>query len=123
MQVQGLNNLGDWVKESGVPTITGLIVNEPSEREHSLEPGQGFLKLYNMKEIDYMWWEEQIPKSKNFDWSAFLSKPEPRKELATPARATPAASDLEELFAKVPYTTYRILRDTRIAIYVKIMYD
>ena len=127
LQGQGLNSLADWTKATKKPGITGLIIN----REH-LEPGPGYFKLFNKKQTDYPWWEQQIRLSKEFDWSPFLGStgeasppPAPKGKASSPpppAPLTPEASDLQPP-PRVETTTYRVLRDSEVARRVKELHE
>lgn len=69
LQERGLDSLAEWAKESGVPAVTGLIV-----RDLERDPGQGYFKFYGKRELDDIpWWIEEIRRSKQFDWTPYLS--------------------------------------------------
>jgi hypothetical protein len=98
LQGQGLNSLAEWTKVTKKPGITGQIINR-----ESLEPGPGYFKLFNKKQTDYPWWEQQIRLSKEFDWAPFLGSiteakplPAPKGKVSPPPPPpTPEASDLQ----------------------------
>jgi hypothetical protein len=104
---QGLANMADWTKEAGFPAISGAIVKE-KERE----PGHGFLELFDMKEMNYQWWEGQIAQAKDFDWAPYV----------VTASDTPMASDIDEPPGRVKSVTYRILRNTQMSSQVKALH-
>lgn len=55
----GLDSLGHWLRDSGRPAITGLIV----KKNGSPEPGDGFFDLFRPPGNPYEWWEDQIRRS------------------------------------------------------------
>jgi len=66
LQVQGLNDLAHWTGETGVPAITGLIVNIADHR-----PGPGYFKEFNGGREDDAWWMEEVRNALIFDWSSY----------------------------------------------------
>lgn len=68
LQQQGLNSLANWTARTGVPGITGLIVDK-----EKLTPGLGYFNLYARQPDDFTWWLAEIQKAKSFDWTPFVS--------------------------------------------------
>ncbi|MCP1462544.1 HNH endonuclease [Pseudomonas sp. S3E17] len=101
---QGLVSLAQWTYETGKPAITGLVIDRTS-----LMPGPGYFDLFKKERDDFKWWKEEIDKSKQFDWSPFISAPPPPE--------TPLAVDIniEGPAAREEVTTYRVIRDTLLA--------
>jgi HNH endonuclease len=66
----GLDSLANWTKETGLPAITGLIV----EKE-TLEPSTGYFNLYGQTDDPYAWWENQVRSAKDSleQWAPFLA--------------------------------------------------
>ncbi|MCP8465506.1 HNH endonuclease [Pseudomonas sp. ZM23] len=75
LQHQGLNSLAHWTVESGLPGITGLIV----DRESQL-PGPGYFTVHNRGGEEYGWWLAEIEKAKHFDWTPYVANPEDEKD-------------------------------------------
>lgn len=69
LQPRGLDELAEWTKEYRIPAITGLIV-----LQGELVPGDGYFDLFNKNGAPDMfsWWEEEIRKSKAYDWHPHL---------------------------------------------------
>lgn len=69
LQPRGLDELAAWTKDSNIPAVTGLIV-----LQDQLVPGAGYFDLFNKSEAPdmYDWWEEEIRKSKDYDWRPHL---------------------------------------------------
>jgi hypothetical protein len=118
---QGLADLAEWTKEQGHPAVTGLIVDMSPKSERYLQPGHGYFELFERSQNpDFSWWRNEITKSLAYDWSPYLgSEPVPPEP---PPRATPAASDLANPPERIMTTTYRILRDTALALRVKLLH-
>lgn len=71
LQHQGLNSLADWTANSEKPGITGLIIDK-----ETLTPGPGYFKLFGRHPDDFQWWLAEIQKSKDFNWTPYLSNSE-----------------------------------------------
>ena len=110
LKAQGLSSLADWTYESGKPGITGLII----DRESNM-PGKGYFTLFHKKDSDFMWWADEIAKSKKFDWSPYLPSVLPP--------VTPTAVDINVPVERVEMTAYRVLRDSVLARTVKAMHN
>jgi hypothetical protein len=69
LQPNGLNELAEWTRQYSIPAITGLMV-----LKGELVPGEGYFDLFNKNGAPdmYRWWEEEIRKSKNYDWGPHL---------------------------------------------------
>ncbi len=67
LKKQGLAALADWTYANDHPGITGIIINS-----ESYEPGKGYFKLFKREDGDYKWWEDEIRKSKLYDWSPYI---------------------------------------------------
>lgn len=67
LQIQGLNSLAEWTKNENKPAVTGIIISTMD-----YEPGAGYFKLFNQSDGNYVWWEEQVRLSKEYDWSTYL---------------------------------------------------
>lgn len=71
LQYHGLTELNEWsMRTSGIPKITGLIVNEGSR-----QPSKGYVEsnghtFHNMKWVE--WWLSETDKAIDFDWSPYL---------------------------------------------------
>jgi hypothetical protein len=142
LQLQGLNDLAEWTIENDLPAITGLIIDWGT-----LMPGPGYFKAFGRPEDDFRWWQNEIKKSMEFDWSPYIKKsairtevrrlgdiPEPQappdsladeQDPITHLFESPQASDVEEpkLPERAECTTYRIVRDTKKALWVKNIYQ
>jgi hypothetical protein len=110
LKVQGLVSLAEWTHETGKPAITGLVIDRSS-----LMPGKGYFELFGRQPEDFVWWREEIEKSKSFDWFQFL----PQETVPEP----PVAVDIENSTDRAEVTTYRIIRDTLLARRVKQLHD
>lgn len=72
LKSNGLNDLAKWINRSGIlPKITGLIVIKGE-----WTPGKGYFKEYGRKDTDIGWWITEIRRSKDFDWSPFVTSRE-----------------------------------------------
>jgi hypothetical protein len=113
---QGLDALADWSKETSKPAITGLII----DRE-TLEPGEGYFKLFGMTTPDYRWWEDQVRQSLAFDWSPYLGPPaadtQPAASLPTTPPPNPPPGPQPP--PRVETTSYQIVRDSEVVRRVK----
>ncbi|MEQ1599835.1 MAG: HNH endonuclease [Methylotenera sp.] len=69
---QGMGELAQWVKDENLPAITGLIVSKFGESERRYLPGKGYFKMYNRPDYDFGWWQDEIKKATQTDWSAIL---------------------------------------------------
>lgn len=67
LKQQGLASLAEWTAESGLPGITGLIVDKTN-----LMPGEGYFKLFGKNQDDFAWWLSEVEKSKSFLWEPYL---------------------------------------------------
>jgi len=110
LKAQGLLSLAEWTHGTGKPAITGLVIDRTS-----LMPGKGYFDLFGRQPEDFVWWREEIKKSKSFDWSPYLP-------LET-APESPAAIDIEDPVDRTEVTTYRIIRDTLLARRVKQLHN
>lgn len=106
---QGLTSLADWTASENKPAITGLIVSENPPM-----PGDGYFNLFGKTEYDFDWWADQIRLSKEFDWLPYLP------DLVPPR--TPPAADIGKP-ERVKTVAYRILRDTKVALRVKLLHE
>lgn len=66
LRSQGLDSLANWLQDKNLPAITGVIIDRTS-----MEPGHGF--PYPITENKYKWWEDQVRKAKEFDWSDYVA--------------------------------------------------
>jgi len=112
LQVQGLNSLADWTAELALPAITGLIIDRDPEK---MRPGRGYFKLFDRRDEDYPWWESEIRKAKDFDWTPFIAD--------EPAPAAPPANDLSDPPDRVETTVSRIIRDSLLSRRIKQLHD
>lgn len=101
LKLQGLNSLAEWTATTGKPGITGLIID--SEK---LEPGPGYFRLFGDPTDRYKWWADEIEKSKQFDWSPFLTsdmnaKPETAEDSWGTEELTAAVDVYLEMLRKV----------------------
>ncbi|WP_163931356.1 hypothetical protein [Paraferrimonas sp. SM1919] len=67
LQLQGLNDLATWQLNTGVPAITGLIINQLN-----LMPGEGFFRLYGVQDNPFEWWKTQIELCQGYNWQQHL---------------------------------------------------
>ena len=102
LKPQGLSSLADWTEETGLPGITGLIINLSTN-----EPGKGYFNLFGRDENDYAWWSNQIKEAKEFDWSPYITE---EFDLVPIDFAAPDREDI---------VTSRIIRDTGLSVRVK----
>jgi hypothetical protein len=112
LEHQGLGGLATAIESADLPGITGLII-----RQDTMMPGGGYFKLYRRELDAFIWWENEIRRAVDFDWSpyskAILSKGYPK---------TPVAHDGKKP-NRVETTTYRILRDTPLALKIKFLHN
>jgi hypothetical protein len=108
LQVQGLNSLAEWTAELALPAITGLIIDRDPQK---MRPGHGYFTLFGRRDEDYPWWESEIKKAKDFDWSPFIAN--------GPPPVTPPANDLSDPPGRVETTVSRIIRDSLLSRRVK----
>lgn len=113
LEHQGLAQLAIFIRDGKLPAITGLIVAKETRR-----PGGGYFTVYKKDKDDFPWWEEQIGLSKDFPWKPYIVNSSQHQ--ASPPE-TPKAGDIAppEPPGRVETTTYRILRDTRLACAIK----
>ncbi|WP_318465375.1 HNH endonuclease [Photobacterium leiognathi] len=73
----GMGELAEWTKVNGIPAVTGLIISKSdndgkySQRLSYMVPGPGYFEMFEKRDLDFLWWEEEVKKSLNFDWSQF----------------------------------------------------
>ena len=95
----GMDTLGNWAQDMGLPAITGLIVEQGSH-----EPGEGFFNLYPGTDDPYGWWTDQIRLARTpvDQWTPYLhgSAPQPSSSAATPIAGAGTTA--------TPSTTYPI---------------
>jgi hypothetical protein len=106
---QGLDSLARFLKDEGLPALTGVIVNETTHA-----PSDGYFDLFGRPEDDFAWWITEVEKSKQFDWSSYLplsSRPVPP--------ATPSAVDLNAPPERFETIIYRVIRDTLLSRRIK----
>lgn len=108
----GLGGLATSIDEAGLPGITGLII-----RQDTFMPGDGYFKLYDREIGDFPWWESEIRRVVGFDWSPFSRRAIPKSFPKTPVAPDAKKPD------RVETKTYRILRDTPLALKVKFLHD
>lgn len=124
LRQHGLEELAEWIRDKGFPAITGLIVEKTSQL-----PGDGYFSVYGRTEADLVWWEEEVTKSKTFNWLPYVSS-DARSRVSVPPVAslqpllpptanTPLAFDLANPPLRIETSVYRILRDTALARRVK----
>jgi len=108
----GLGGLATALYAEGLPGITGLII-----RRDTFTPGPGYFNLFERPRDDFAWWNAEIRKVVDFDWSPYsnaaTSKNYPR---------TPRASDAGKV-ERVETKIYRVLRDTALALKIKHMHN
>ena len=110
---QGLDDLAEWTKEDRHPAITGLIVGQ-----EDFLPGPGYFKAFRRVD-DFPWWTEQVVASVTYNWRQFL----PTATTDTTPPTTIVATDISEPPERVSSLTYRVLRDTEIARWVKLVHS
>lgn len=69
LQKQGLELLGRWAIDEGLPAIDAIVVDR-----NTLLPGHGFFTLHGKKEEDFQWWIGQVAEVKEIDWAAYLEE-------------------------------------------------
>lgn len=67
LRQQGLADLAHWINRTGLPAITGLIIDQTT-----FEPGEGYFEVYGRVPDDRTWWSEQIRSAIAFDWSDYV---------------------------------------------------
>jgi len=72
LQIQGLESLGRWAMQEGLPAIDAIVVDKDS-----LLPGKGFWRLHDKSDEDFQWLIAQITQAKEFDWTSYLEDEEP----------------------------------------------
>ena len=65
---QGLSELAIWLRKEGLPAITGLIVNQATNK-----PGDGYFEVNGHTPNDLNWWADEIRAAIAFDWSEFVA--------------------------------------------------
>jgi hypothetical protein len=107
---EGLEDLAEWILHHRFPAITGIVIDGTQ-----LQPSAAYYRLYGRNEFDFSWWEEQIRESIAFDWKPHYLQAEAE---VLPPSATPKAADIMRP-ERAKTTTYRILRDTGLALDIK----
>jgi hypothetical protein len=102
LERQGMGNLAYFLKKEGLPSLTGLIVDEGSRM-----PGRGYFELYDKTEDDFDWWRNEVEKAKKFDWNKYI----PLSLLPLPP-ITRSAVDISDPPGRLETTIYRVIRDT-----------
>jgi len=64
---EGGDALNNWLRESGLPALTGLVVNRDSSR-----PGGDYFRSNGRQPHEFGWWLEQMRLSKKSDWTPYL---------------------------------------------------
>ncbi len=105
---QGLAALAEWTVSHRKPAITGMVIDG-----ESLMPAEGYFKAFGKSRDDLLWWIEQLHLSKGFDWSPYV------KGAVLQVIQTPTPIDIDIPSDRVETKTYRILRDTSIAVRIK----
>ena len=105
---QGLVSLANWTASEGKPAITGIIIDWATYM-----PGDGYFRLFEKSEQDFQWWEDEVQRSKDFDWSPYVT--------TSSVPETAQAIDFPQPPERQEITTYRILRDTNLARRVKLL--
>ena len=132
LQAQGLESLAVWLRDAGLPAITGIIVSISDEDPH---PGGGYFTVHGKDPEDTDWWDNEIKKAKQYPWLQHLSLSGARK-LASKHEPEPENDDLDDdpEPPKGPddtdpshpngiyVTVYRTLRDTALARRIKRIY-
>jgi len=67
---RGLEDLAFWIRDRGLPAITGLIVNKSGQREGL--PGGDYFEVYGQPDGAEDWWRDELRQAKLFDWTPFL---------------------------------------------------
>ena len=95
----GMDTLGNWAKDMGLPAITGLIVEQDSH-----EPGEGYFNLYPGTDDPYGWWTNQIflARTPVDQWAPYLHSSAPQP--SSSAVVSSAGADV----ADAPSTLYPI---------------
>lgn len=79
LEHQGMRELAEWIYEKGYPAITGLIIDRST-----FMPGRGYFEVYGRNPDDFPWWESQIRKSAEFDWTEVTSTDFSPREITYP---------------------------------------
>lgn len=95
----GLNSLADWTKEASLPAITGLIVEQETNK-----PGAGYFNLYRKTNEPYAWWENQIRRAKDSleQWTPFLPVSVPQAQPATQVAQTTVDKQIDTASLPLP---------------------
>jgi hypothetical protein len=64
----GSGDLNQWLMESKLPALTGLVVNKGSR-----QPGGDYFKSNGRKTDDFNWWLAEIGRSADLDWNTYLA--------------------------------------------------
>ena len=106
LKAQGLASLAEWTHKTDKPGITGLVVDRSTHM-----PGKGYFNLFSRDQYDFDWWNKEIKRSKEFDWSPYLPQTAPP--------ISPLAIDINSPPDREQITTHRVIRDTLLARRVK----
>jgi hypothetical protein len=64
---QGLTSLANWTVAEYMPAITGIIIDRAT-----FMPGEGYFRIFEKDPSDFQWWEDQVRRSKEFNWEPYL---------------------------------------------------
>jgi len=79
LEHQGMRELAEWIYEKSYPAITGLIIDRST-----FMPGRGYFEVYGRSPDDFAWWENQIRKAAEFDWTEAVSSDFILREITYP---------------------------------------
>lgn len=68
LEYQGMRELAEWIYENGYPAITGLIIDRST-----FMPARGYFEVYRKTPDDFSWWESEMKKAAEFNWSDVVS--------------------------------------------------
>jgi len=66
---QGLGELATYLKDNALPALSGLVVSQ-----ENLVPGGNFFRFHGHQAEDFTWWEAEVRRVLNFDWTPLLSE-------------------------------------------------
>jgi hypothetical protein len=115
LRKKGLDELNVWTTENqSLPKITGLVVSKSPPR-----PSDSFFTWYGKQPFhDDAWWQEEVRKSLEFDWSLHVGT----QQAASPPRIADD-TDEDQLAPRAKGEVFRIIRDTKIVRDVKALHD
>ncbi len=105
---QGLGELANYLKNNMLPALSGLVVNQ-----QTLVPGGDFFRFHGHQTEDFDWWETEVRRALNHDWTPLLSDyfPEDFARPVYPDEPNDPSQYVEGAVKKVQVNAYE--RDSR----------